>query len=343
MRAKVHINLDNISYNIDKIAEKTSIDKFMAVVKADAYGCGINEIVKFCIKKGIKWYGVATFEEAMQIYRISKDLNILILSPVEKNKYKKLAEKNIHFTVCSFDEIEYIKQNNIKANIHVAFDTGMGRIGFNKNHIEEAIKLSKPVGIFTHLSSAEDDEDFAKNQLKIFDEIVCKYDIKYKHALNSFGTYKLFNPNYDLYRIGVIMYGEENTDDFKDSVSFFARVCYIKKLEYDSNIGYSNTYKAKKGDIIATISAGYADGVNRKLSNNYSVYSKGGKYKIIGNICMDQFMILADENLKVGDYVEIFGENISIHNFANICDSISYEVLCKIGKRVKRIYKGAKI
>lgn len=343
MRAKLVINLDRISRNIDKFLVNIHKDKFMAVLKANAYGHGLEKIAKFCIAKGIKWYGVATYKEAIKIYSISKNANILILGPIEKKYYKTLSDKNIHFTITDFKEIEYLIKNNIDAKIHIAYDTGMGRIGFDKNNIEKAIKMYKITGIFTHLSSADiENDNISKEQLRLFDEIAFKYNIEYKHALNSYGSYKYFSDKYDIYRVGIMMYGGEDIKVFERAMSFYARVSYIKTLDEDTYIGYSRTYKAKKGDTVATISLGYGDGLNRLVSNKFHVYCKGKKYSIIGKVCMDQFMILADGNIKVGDYVEIFGDNIDITEYAKNCNTISYESMCNITDRVKKIYIGGK-
>lgn len=340
MRARAVINLDNLIYNLEVISDKIPKEKIMAVIKANAYGHGYEEIFKECFKFGIRFFGVATIEEAQVIRKINKEAKILILSAVEPNMYYELSKNNIDITITSFEEIEYITNNNIEGNYHIAYDTGMGRLGFNEFEIEEAIRKLKPVGIFSHLTSADNDEYYTRYQYEKFINISKKYDIKYKHLLNSFGSEKYYDffESFDLYRLGILMYGGELTNIYKPVMSFEARISYIKTLVEDSYIGYSNTYKAKKGDIIATVSAGYADGIFRSLSNKSKVYLRGKYYNIIGNICMDQFMILADNDVKLGDFVEIFGENIKVEEQANLANTISYELLCAVSPRVNRVY-----
>lgn len=342
MRAIAEINLDNLKYNLDLISDNIDKEKLMLVVKANAYGSGLKEIVKYGIKYGIKFYGVATIDEAMEIREIDKNVRIIILSLVELEYIEFLVKNNIDITISRFEEIEYILSKNIKGNFHIAYDTGMGRIGFDSRNIEKALEMLKPLGIFSHLTSADSDEEFTRLQYNRFIKITNKYDIKYKHFLNSFGTenYHLDFNEFNLYRIGILAYGGELNDKYKPIITLKGRVSFIKKLEEDWNIGYSNTFKAKKGDVIITISMGYADGVFRSLSNNGYVYFKGKKYKIIGNICMDQFMVLGDENIQVGDYVEIFGEHILVNEVAKSINTISYELLCAISRRVERVYKG---
>ncbi len=343
MRCKQIIDFNNMKYNINKILEFVPIEKLMLVVKANAYGHGYDKVVRFCYKQGVKWFAVATYEEAIQVYKLNLPINILILGPTECENFKDLEEKKIHFCVTSFPELEYINKNCSKALYHIAFDTGMGRIGFNVEDVKKVLEKYKPIGLFTHLSVADVDPDFSHKQLNKFLSIAKKYKVKYVHALNSYGTIKYEkDPIYTLYRVGIMLYGGDDTGLFKPTMSFYARVSYIKKLEEDSFIGYGNTYVAKKGDIIATVSCGYADGLPREVSNNAKVYCKGKLYNIIGNICMDQFMIKVDENIKVGDFVEIYGEHISIQELAKQCETITYEIFCRNTSRSSKEYRGEK-
>lgn len=346
MRVKAVINLENYIYNLKTISKKIPISKIMCIIKANAYGHGSKIIYLESINFGIKNYGVATLKEALYLKKINKDTNILILGPISNFEIKRAIENNIEITISSFEEIEYILSNNLEkeAKIHLAFDTGMGRIGFNENNIEKAIDLIKPYGLFSHLSSADTDEEYTKKQIEKFEKVHKKYNgiIKNFHILNSFGS-ENNKLEYDIYRLGIILFGAEINDKYKPVMSLKARVSYIKKLEKDSFIGYSKTYKALKNDIIATLSVGYADGIFRSMSNKSKVFFKGKYYKIIGNICMDQMMILADNDLKVGDYVEIFGENIKINDLAKELGTISYELLCRISYRVKRVYERRKL
>lgn len=344
MRCKVIIDLNAIKQNIEKIKKMFPVEKIMAVVKANAYGHGYENVTKLCNSLGIKWFAVATYEEAIELWDMKLNINILILGPVETKNYKDLEKKGIHFTVTSYEELEYINSNCKNALYHLAYDTGMGRIGFNEFEIENVLKKYNPIGMFTHLSVAEKDEEYTINQIKKFNDIAFKYDIKYRHALNSYGSLnKKTTYNYDLYRIGIIMYGADNTGLFKQAMSLYARISYVKVLKNDSFIGYGNTYKAKKGDVIATVSIGYADGLSRIISNKGKVYCNGNYYPIIGNICMDQMMIKVDEKVKVGDFVEIFGPHLPITDVAKICDTISYDLLCRNTNRAVKIYEGGNL
>ncbi|ACZ01399.1 alanine racemase [Streptobacillus moniliformis] len=331
------IDLDAFKKNLDKILEKIPASKVMAIVKANAYGHGSIKIVESAIEKGINFFGVARIEEAEEILNIFPKVDVLVLSPIMKSDIENAVSKGIHLTISSFEDIEYILENKINGNFHYALDTGMGRIGFMEDEIYRAFSMLKPIGIYSHLSSADNDNEYTNMQIEKFNRIVNDLDVKYKHILNSFGSINNYE-DYDLYRLGIIMYGAEMTDIFKPVMTFKARVNHIKVLEKDTYIGYSKTYLASCGEKIATISCGYADGMLRSMSNRSKVYFNGKYYPIVGNICMDQFMIKVDDDIKVNDYVEIFGNNILVGDLAKELNTISYELLCAISHRVKRIY-----
>ncbi len=353
MRCWAEVDLKHLRENINEIEKIVDKKHIMAVVKANAYGHGMKEIFENLVEYGIIWFGVATFDEAIILRNINKEANILVFGPIETSNMKIASDLNIRFPLTSMDEIHYLNENKINCTIHLKVDTGMGRIGFQLNEINEAIRIIKSQnninieGIFSHLSSSESDEKYTIEQITKFRNTVKNYEeIKYKHVLNSFGSvfYKEFA--YDFIRPGIILYGGVNENEttpykFKHVMSLYARISYIKEMNEDGFISYNNRYEAKKGDKIATVSIGYADGVRRELTNKGYVYYKNIKCPIIGTICMDQLMILIPKNIEsnVNDIVEIFGNNISVVDVANICGTISYEILCGISQRVPRMYK----
>ena len=354
MRCWAEINLENLKYNIEVLKTITDLEKLMGVIKADAYGHGLENILKALLKNGLKWIGVATFDEAEKVRKIDRDVNVLILGPLEKENMKKAARLNVIFLLTSFDEIDYIKKEQIKCRVHIKVDTGMGRVGFSMDDFEKALSITEKYneiisveGIFSHLSSADTDSKYTNWQIENFKELAKKYpDIKYKHILNSFGSIN-HSDFYDIIRTGIILYGgvkPENTSPykFKPVMSLKAKISFVKTLEKNSYISYNKTYEGKKAEKIATVSIGYADGVRRDLSNKGEVFANGQKCKMVGNVCMDQLMISVPEDLelKVGDTVEIFGDNIHIEDVAEKCNTISYEIMCGISSRVPRIYKG---
>ncbi|MDO5088365.1 MAG: alanine racemase [Leptotrichiaceae bacterium] len=358
MRCWAEINIKNLYENIGELEKITSKEHIMAVIKADAYGHGMVKICDLLIKKGIRNFAVATADEALKIREMNDSVNILILGPIENDYVNSVSEKNIYFTVTDFEEIDYLEKNQRNMNVFIKVDTGMGRVGFQFHEIEKMIHILKeckyvrPVGVFSHFSSSDSDEDYTELQSEKFEEIskIMMKEIptvKYRHLHNSFGSLKSGKKKYDFIRVGIIAYGgvsekETKPYKFKPVMSLYAKISYIKTLCEDSYISYGNTYLGKKGETLATVSIGYADGVRRELSNRGYVYYKGFKCRIVGRVCMDQLIILLPEALakeaKKGDTVEFFGENISTVEVADICGTISYEILCGISQRVPRIY-----
>lgn len=336
MRCYANIDLLELEKNINKLdIEK---NKIMAVIKANAYGHGSKEIFKKLISLGISNFCVATLDEALELNEIDSEKDILILGPIEYGNYKYIENKNILVTISSFEEINYLIKHNLKNRIHLKLDTGMTRIGFSikdKIKIEEILKQNKLniEGIFSHLSSVNNDDSYTLLQLEKFSSFTENMNIK-KHVLSSSGylKYKDSKYVYDYVRIGISLYD--------NVMSLYSRVCSIRKLEEDTYIGYEKTVKINKGEYIGVISIGYADGLKRCLSNKGYVVINEKKYKIVGNICMDMAMILIDETVNIGDEVEIFGKNLSIFEISNLSSTIHYEILTSISHRVKRIYKG---
>ena len=362
MRCLAEININNLYSNIDEIEKIVPKEKIIAVIKADAYGHGMLKICDALIKKGIKNFAVATSDEALKIKELHNDIMVLILGPVENEYMDLIADKKIYFMVTDFEEIEFLEktgtENSKTVDVFIKIDTGMGRVGFQESEVEQLNKILKnvkhinPIGIFSHFSSSDSDKEYTKLQERKFKAMCEKISsgipsIRYRHLHNSFGTLKFQESIQDFVRAGIIIYGgvtdkETAPYKFKPVMSLFAKISYIKTLKEDSFISYGNTYLGKAGKTYATVSIGYADGVRRDLSNKGHVFYKGHKCEIVGRVCMDQLMILLPDELKdmakKGDVVEFFGENISVVEVAELCGTISYEILCGISQRVPRIY-----
>ncbi len=358
MRCWAEINMGNLRKNIEELEKITSKEKIIAVIKADAYGHGMIEICRELIKTGVKNFAVATVEEALNIKELDNRVSILILGPVENEHMNRISEENIYFMVTDFEEIDYLEKNKSKVSVFLKIDTGMGRVGFQENETDKLAEYLKNckyvdvIGLFSHFSSSDSDEEYTRLQEERFREISEKMmkdipTIKYRHILNSFGSLKCTESKYDFIRAGIIIYGGVTPEEtipykFHPVMSLYAKISYIKTLYKDSFISYGNTYLGKKGDTVATVSIGYADGVRRDLSNRGYVYYKGYRCNIIGRVCMDQLLILLPHELakeaRKGDVVEFFGENISVVDVAGLCNTISYEILCGISQRVPRIY-----
>lgn len=345
MRAYVEIDLDNLRHNIGVLKSKISSDKIIAVLKANAYGCGVENIFNVLLSEKIYNFAVATYDEAIQLQKLNNKVNILILGPIDKKLYKEIENTNISITVSNFEELNYLLENSLKNKIHLKLDTGMTRLGFFEKDIDkldEYILNDKLniVGIFSHISDT-DNYDYTMNQISTFDKITSKYSLK-KHILSSGSFEKLYKTKYvyDYVRIGISLYSGLENDEYRQVMSFYSKVVSVRKVEKNSYVGYSRTYEIEKDKYIATVSVGYADGYKRKLSNKSKVYINGKKYNVVGNICMDLMMVEVDENVKVDDRVELFGNNISIYEISKLSDTINYEILTSITNRVKKVCKG---
>lgn len=351
MRTWAEINLDNLAYNIRKIKKIALNKKIMGILKADAYGHGAVMIAKELEKMKIESFAVATLEEAIELRESGIKGSILILGCSPVDTWENIINYKLSMTVASFEEIEKLKSLSLKAKVHLAIDTGMGRIGFNLEEGLKAIeyinenKIAEVEGVYSHLSSADLDEekDYTREQIKRFKPYE-KLNLKYIHILNSAGSFLFLEDTISNYiRPGIALYGIMpyfSKDNFlKPVLKLKSKLIFIKKIKEDSYISYQKKYLAKKGEIIGTVAIGYGDGLNRAFSNKGKVLIKGKLCKIVGNICMDQLMVSIPK--EVGDIeleteVTIYPDDYN--KIASEINTISYELLTNINRRVERIY-----
>lgn len=368
-RVVAEINLDNVAKNMQNIRKSINKDtQIMAIVKADGYGHGCIEIAKTCLYNGANWLGVAIFEEAMELRENNIFEPILILGNTIKSKFEQLIKYEITQTVFSFEMAKNLSDIGKKlkkdALIHIKIDTGMSRLGFlpNEKDILEIIKISnlpyiKITGIFTHFATSDEkDKSFSNEQFEKYMYVLNKLEengIKnlIKHISNSGAILDLHNYNLDMVRAGIIIYGMYPSNEvckknikLYPAMSIKTYVSYIKEIEENTSVSYCRTYFTKTKTKIATIPVGYADGYARNMSNKAKVILNGKYANIVGNICMDQFMIDIShiENVQIGDEVILMGEkdglSICAEDLANLQNTINYEVVCTIGKRIPRVF-----
>jgi alanine racemase len=253
------------------------------------------------------------------------------------------------------------KHKNIK--VHIKIDTGMGRLGFWHKEalrfIKKITSLKKIVveGIFTHFPSAEDDKVFTYNQLRSFDSLIKdlkrhNIDIPIKHLANSMALIDFKDAHMNMVRPGLIMYGLYPRLDLvkrlnlKPALKLKSKIVYIKSVPKGRSISYGRTYATTRATKIATIPAGYGDGYSRHLSNKAHVLVRGSRAPIVGRVCMDMCMVDVGHirDVKIGDDVILIGrqgdEEIRAEELATLTNTIPYEIVCNIGTRVPRIYKG---
>lgn len=362
------INLDNLDFNINSIKKKSGHSNIIGVVKANAYGHGAIEVSKALIKNGIQKIGVANIMEAIELRENGIDAPVIILGLSYEGAIEKILEYDIEVTVSTLAFANKLSSTAKKlgkvSKIHIALDTGMGRIGFNQseesiNDIAAIYAMNniKVMSLFTHFSTADyKDKSYSELQLERyswFQQELSKYNIDLggKNVSNSAAIIDMPYCHYDYVRAGIIQYGyypsqEVNKEalSLKPVLSWKTRIMHIKTLEANESVGYGRTFKTERRSIIGTIPVGYEDGYSRPLSNKAKVIVKGKFAPIIGNICMDQCMIdLTDiGEVSLYDEVTLLGYENDIkfdaEDFAHILNTINYEPLCNIGRRVPRVY-----
>lgn len=358
------VDLEALRRNYHRICKYTK-SEVMAIVKANAYGHGAIEVVQALKEEGVHRFGVAILEEALQIREVFPDLSVMVIGPTMPEQAKIIVENRIIPEVFRLEQAEAFSSEALKigttAVLHIKIDTGMGRIGFREDALENILKIAKLPnivieGIYTHLATADEtDQNFVREQLRKFDELYENLEaegirIPIRHVANSAGIMQLTDLSYELCRPGIVLYGQsplmhvEGAEEFEPVMSLKANIVHLKEIAAGESVGYGRTFIAQAPTLVATLPIGYADGLRRSLSNNGEVIVKGKYAPIIGRICMDQTMVdvTGVEGVKIGDEVTIIGtegnKSITAKQMADHADTISYEILCGLSQRVPREY-----
>lgn len=366
MRVCAKINKEAIKHNIKQIRSLVPENiRLMPVIKADGYGHGALSVALETAEYA-DYFAVAIIEEALELRRNGISTPILLLGYTWPQYYGVAIEKDVTLTVLTPEDAEAISRVAASlrknAKIHMAVDTGMSRIGLSPDEksadiIARISKLDNITleGIFTHFSTADEkDTAFTKSQREKFQEFKAMLekrgvDIKIYHTSNSAAIMQHGDCGYDMVRPGIILYGLYPSDevdkkvlDLVPAMELESHVAYVKNVKKGDSISYGRTFIADKDMKIATIPVGYADGYPRLLSNKGRVIINGCYAPITGRICMDQFMVDVShiENVTVGDKVTLMGKQgglfIGADEIAGYADTINYEIVCGIGKRVPR-------
>ncbi len=365
LEEKVHetmleVDLDAVIHNFkyfrSKLNPKT---KIICMVKAFGYGVGSYELAKTLQNQGCDYLAVAVADEGAELRREGITMPILVMNP-ETHSFNTLFDYKLEPEIYNFRMLKNILKEADKRGIsqypiHIKVDTGMHRLGFNPDEIEELTTLFsrqstfKISSIFTHLagSDASEHDDYTRMQLNLFQSVSAELEqsLPYpilKHALNSAGIERFPEYQSDIVRLGIGLYGISVIDKeaLKPVATLKTTILQIKNCKKKDTVGYNRNGILTRDSRIACLPIGYADGLNRKLSNRQgAVLIDGKRCPIIGNICMDLCMVdVTDTNAKEGDSAIIFGQEITIEEIANQLETIPYEILTSISPRVKRIY-----
>lgn len=361
------VDLSAIAHNVRLFRSLAPRARVMAVVKADAYGHGAVPVARSALGAGAEWLGVARVHEGKALRRAGVTAPILLLGWTGPSEVRAAVEWDLDLTVFAPDHLPPVvaasRELGKRAAVHVKVDTGMGRIGWRD--LEEAARWIAAIrdlpeievrGVFTHFAAADaDDPGHARDQWERFDRWVRDLEKQglrppIVHAANTAAVVRMPEAHYDLVRVGIGLYGYLPNESWyshvpvRRALTWKSRLVYVKWVEKGATISYGCTYTAPGKRKIGTVAVGYADGFRRGLSNRGYVLVRGRRAPVVGRVCMDQTMVdltdipgadTGDEAVLLGDQG---GDRCTADDHARWVDTISYEILCGIGKRVPRMY-----
>ncbi len=369
-RTWAEVDMNAIEYNYRAVRGQLSPScRMMAIVKADAYGHGAVHVAQALQTAGADWFGVSNLQEAVQLRRGGITRPILILSYTPPEEAATLARHDITQAVISGDYARRLNEAaaaaGVTLSIHIKLDTGMSRVGFfyhneetdgqTLDEIAGVCGLSRlsAEGIFTHFACADEEagDAFTKRQFALFCEAVARLAEKgitfsLKHCCNSAAALRYPQMQLDMVRPGIILYGLYPSPLLKQCCSLCPAmalktvVTQVKEIPANTEVSYGSTYKTAAPTRVATVPIGYADGYPRRLSNTASMVIGGVPVPLIGRVCMDQSLldVTALPQVAEGTVVTVFGAAYCADTLAAAAETINYEIVCDIGKRVPRLF-----
>lgn len=367
---EAHIFSDAIIENVQSLRSLCpAATKYCAVVKANAYGHGISEVVNILRKASVDFFAVTSIYEAMHIKDMVLSKPILILTPMspllDSNNIYKCVKHGFHCVATSIDAIKMVattlKDSQDVLNIHVNVETGMGRCGADLGKAEEIIELIEKTdntvlaGVFTHFATADEENlSFAYEQLGRFNEFLAENSIRGKkdviiHAANSAATIKMPEAHFDMVRCGISMYGYYSRPmknppiQLKPAMKLQAPIISIKKISNGESVSYGRSFIADRDVTIGIVPLGYADGYWRGFSNEAQMILAGHLVNVVGRVCMDQLLIDVTDvpDISLGQMVTIIDNDheshAGVYALAENADTIAYEILTCIHAHVNRI------
>ena len=354
---EILIKKTSFIHNLLELKKNFPRKKLCLVIKKNAYGHGIKEIVSIIKDENlVDFLAVYSLEEANKVLSVAKNFPILVFSFFENEDIPFYLNEGLHFTISTLEQVDKIlifskKQNKI-AFLQVMVDTGMNREGCREEDfisilkkIEENKNYLKLTGVFSHFIFAG---SFAKEKIKtslmqiaVLKKLINKIKDKknlYLHIENSDGILQFNDDLFNMYRVGIASYGYSSLlGNFKKVMQVKSTVVLIKKVKANEGVSYNYKYIFKEDNRVAIIPIGYANGVFRSLSNKLKVKIKGKVFNQVGNICMDQMMIdlKNDSDIKLGDEVFLFHEAEDANSMAEKLNTLPYEILCSF-KDIKR-------
>ncbi len=365
LEEKIHetmleVDLDAIIHNFKYFRSKLKPEtKIICMVKAFGYGVGSYELAKTLQDQGCDYLAVAVADEGDELRKEGISMPVIVMNP-EMNSFNTLFDNHLEPEIYSFRILnamlkEAEKRGITQYPVHIKLDTGMHRLGFEEKEMRELIQILnnqsylKVRSVFSHLAGSDSPQhdEYTIHQLTLFDSLANRLEeaLSYpvmKHTLNSAGIERFPQYQSDMVRLGIGLYGISAVDKhaLRNVATLKTTILQIKDRKKDETVGYNRKGVLSRDSRIACLPIGYADGLDRKLSNRKGfVYIAGKRCPVIGNICMDLCMAdVTDTNAKEGDTAIIFGKEITLEEIANQLDTIPYEILTSISPRVKRVY-----
>jgi alanine racemase len=356
----LEVNLTALTDNLNAL--RATLKKgvqTLAMVKANAYGMGLSEVARLLQHQRVSYLGVAFADEGVQLRRAGIAMPILVLNP-EPGTFEQMLDYRLEPEIYSLQMLQRYSEAALRSgegvcSIHVKLDTGMHRLGFVEEELEELLScLSrfrnlKVASVFSHLAAADEPQhdDFTRAQIAQFGAMSRRIEgeLGYKalrHLANSAGVERFPEAQLDMVRLGISLYGVSATKpgSMRTVSALKSTVVQVKRVPAGDTVGYGRKGLASEDKTIAVIPVGYADGLNRLLGNGVGSVLVGGKLRpLIGNICMDLCMVdITGTEVHEGDEVTVFGENPSVASLAEKLNTIPYEIFTRISARVNRVY-----
>ncbi|MBL4716714.1 MAG: bifunctional UDP-N-acetylmuramoyl-tripeptide:D-alanyl-D-alanine ligase/alanine racemase [Bacteroidia bacterium] len=362
----LEINLNAITHNLNYYRSKLKPStKIMAMVKAFSYGSGSYEVASLLQYHKVDYLAVAYADEGVALRKSGITMPIMVMNP-ESQSFNAIIKYKLEPEIYSIEILKNFKTSltesfnraaSDKFPIHIKLETGMHRLGFSIDELDELIEFLvdndqvEVISVFSHLAASDEseDDDFTKQQIESFNTSCEKFSVglEYpflKHISNSAGIIRFPDAQMDMVRLGIGLYGIDSSREVQNELqqvsTFKATISQIKEVKEGESVGYNRKLKVDCTMKIGTVGVGYADGLNRKLGNgNYQLLVNGKKVPIVGNVCMDMCMIdVTNIDVNEGDEVLIFGEALPINDMAKALETIPYEILTSVSQRVKRVY-----
>ena len=367
MLIKIEIDTENIKRNLEKIKEINQ--NIICVLKDDAYGLGIESILPVLINEGCLYFATAYIGEALKIKNIVKrefpdkvgKISVMVLNYIEENELKKSVKNGIEITIFNFEQLEkYVRvlKNEERIKVHIKFNTGMNRLGFDENETRKLIEKIKVISnidimsIYSHISDVGNEKETEKQIARyerivsIFDKNEVKYGVKHIQASPLLFKYR-GKYNYDFARVGMAIYGMEPLSEKTELypvVKLSSKIINIRKLSKGEKVSYGSHGILKENKTVGVIPVGYAHGLQKQIENSGAyVLVNGKKAKILGEVCMDMIIVDVTEipEVKIGSEAVIVGkqgnEEITLLQMAEWAGTIQDDILTKWNKGIKRI------